>query len=111
MIEMTCTRCSKVRPKLVPIFTVRVGSYSMLSLSLPDAVERVCAPCLTDDEIARELNDVAEFVLGVLVKNTSPEYKDMLVSLETARSYFAVRNNDNRSNRGVALRALGFGEQ
>jgi hypothetical protein len=112
-----CTRCGNER-KTMTIFIVRPGGHTFSTLTQPDfeldvppTVERSCGECLTDDEITRELSPAVEFVLGTLVKNASPNFPDILVSLETARSFFMVRNNNpDGSNRRAAVRALGLTE-
>lgn len=113
----TCTRCGNER-KTVTIFKVRPGGHTWSSLTPPDfestappAIERSCGDCLTDEEILREIRPIMEFGLGALLRTLGPDFPDMLVSLETARAYFQVRNNnpDGHSRRAV-IRALGLGE-
>lgn len=108
-----CTRCGNERKT---IFIHRPGGHTWTTPpNFVPRTEQVCGDCLTDNEIARELNTVVEFILGVLIKReTNPTaYPSVAAALETARAFFMVRNNDPDSNRGrqAAVRALGLNNQ
>lgn len=109
-----CTRCGNERVTM-PIYNYRPGGHSWLPLPdfkampPPDPV-RTCGDCITDDEIVRELGPMMEFALGILIKNTKPQYMSTMVALETARALFMVRNNDpDGRGRQMAVEALGLG--
>lgn len=109
----TCSRCGNeavvktfhlVRPGGMTWFTLYGGDFTCT----PQTTERVCGACMTDREILLQVGPIAEFALSAIIKlePSSP----LVVSLETARTFFMVRNNDPDSNRGrqAALRAIGF---
>lgn len=110
-----CTRCGNER-KVMPMLMVRMGGHSLPSLTQPDlaravpaTVERTCGDCITDDEILHELSPIMEFGLGVLINRIQPEFSDMRVALEVARTMFMVRNNNPDGHaRRAAVKALGL---
>lgn len=109
----TCSRCGNVAHTKL-LFVMPPNGHSLPSLTqpgfTPSTTVRVCANCITDDEIMRELSPVVDFALGVLLSNAAQEphpQVDHIRSLEMTRSFFMVRNVDTHS-RNAALRVLGF---
>lgn len=118
MRRRKCTRCNN-KTETAPVVNVRPGGHTMFLLSssdfnaaIPPQVENVCGACLTDDEILHDmrLGGAVDYALELLQKrDCSPEAAK---ALSLVRAFFQIRNDaPDGSNRGVALRTLGFGQQ
>lgn len=73
--------------------------------------EHVCGKCITDEEICLELAPVVDFVLSAMLSQGAANGADgeYLKSLEIARAYFHVYNNEDDSwSRSAAVRAAGL---
>jgi hypothetical protein len=109
-----CSRCNNESEKLHFVFSVEGHTLPSLtqpdfSKAIPSQSEHVCGSCITDSEILQEIGPIAEFALSVLIQNAaSYSLPAHIVSLETARTFFMVRNIDNDSGRNKALRAIGL---
>lgn len=100
-----CSRCDSERQ--TKILRQRPGGHSPATIPIdPPPIENVCANCITSDEIAMELSSATGFVLGVLSSAEASRSEQVAIALDTARSFFVVRNSDD--GRGAALRAIGF---
>lgn len=105
-----CSRCGKPT-KTVFIFRAVPGGHSWASTDFtptpPTPPEDVCGACITDEELARMLHPVVEFVLETMPRD--PRFPDHAVALETVTAMFKVRNNDPfGDNRQAALGAVGL---
>ncbi len=115
-----CTRCGKEAQTKTFMWHVRPGGHSIPSLAQPSleaiapTVEYVCAECITDDEIARQLDPVMAFVLGTMINTLAKQPEsdwrnEQLKVLEIVRCQFIVMNlNPNNRDRNAALRAIGL---